>query len=361
LSKALKVGLIGAGSISRLHLGAYTRFPDKLRLNAVCDINAEAANRVANEHKVGAIYTDAAKMLKEADIEAVEICTVHDQHAALAITAAQAGKHILLEKPMACNMQECRSILAAADKAGTTFMVGQQLRFLPSYAGLKKLIQEGELGRIWSVRCDDWLPTFLSRTSSPRGDWWGIDGKRAGGGVLIMLSTHHIDLFRYFIGDIKSVWGKCWTQHPLFRNRAEDHVVATLEFENGAIGHASASYSSRVPYEYQILVFGEDGTAHATSTPGETALQQHQTPAVVSSAKRDGGKFDQKTGFVPVEPAAWLACEDPYINEIVHFAECCRDGKEPLSSGRDNLGTMKAIFGIYESCKTGKKVELKDL
>ncbi len=363
MPQPLKVGLIGTGSISRLHLPAFVRFPEKVQMTAVCDIREEAAGEFAKRAGVDAVYTDAAEMLKKADIEAVDICAIHDQHAPLAIAAAEAGKHVLLEKPTAVSLQECRDILAATDRAGVTFMVAQQLRYLPSYARVRQLIQEGELGGVWSVRSDNWTPAFRSRTSSLRPDWWGLDGKRAGGGALPMFVTHHIDLFRYFIGDIKRVWGKVWTDHPLFKNGADDRAVATLEFENGAVGHVSTSYSSLGPHSHQFIIFGDEGTIYTAPPPGSNPIAQHQAPAMVSSVKRDKGSgFGQSPEFVPVEEATGEPDFSlPYTNEILHFAECCRDGKEPISSGKDNLGTMKVLFGIYESSRTGKTVDLANL
>jgi predicted dehydrogenase len=241
-------------------------------------------------------------------------------------------------------------------------MVGQQLRFNPSYARARELIQAGELGQVWSVRSDNWTPGFRSRTAAARPNWWGLDGKRAGGGALPMFVTHHIDLFRYFIGDVKRVWGKVWTDHPLFTNSADDRAVATLEFENGAIGHVSTSYSSATPHHHQIMVFGDQGTISTMPEPGSGPIVQHQAPAMVSSIKRDGAEPGHPPRFVPVleaggEPDFAL----PFVNEMLHFAECIREGKEPISSGRDNLGTMKAIFGIYESSRTGVPVDLDTL
>ena len=359
----LKVGLIGTGSIANLHVPAFTRFPNQVQLTALCDIREEAVQRFARNTRAAAVYTDAARMLREADIEAVDICTIHDQHAPLAIAAAEAGKHVLLEKPMATSMKACRDILAATDKAGVTFMVAQQLRHLPSYAAVRQLIREGELGRVWSLRADNWNAMFRSRSSNRRPDWWALDGKRAGGGALPMYVTHHIDLFRYFIGDVKRVWGKVWTDHPFFTNGADDSAVATLEFENGAVGHLSTSFSAASPHSHQIIIFGTEGTIYTEPPPGGNPIAQHQAPALVSSLRRDGDAGPGHTAqFVPViESAGEPDYSLPYVSEILHFAECCQEGKEPISSGRDNLGTMKAIFGIYESSRTGEPVDLSSL
>ena len=252
MSRPLKVGLIGTGLISRAHLWAFSQFPEKVQLTAVCDVREEAVRGFAREARVDAVYTDSEKMLKEADIDAVDICTSHQTHAPIAIAAAEAGRHVLLEKPMATSVAECRDVIAATDRAGVTFMVAQQLRHVPSYVAVRQLIQQGELGRIWGARSDSWLPVVMSRSApparyqAPEGQW-RLDRKQAGGGSLIWNGTHFIDLLRYFIGDVKRVFGACWTDHPVFTSGSEDRVMATLKFENGAIGHLSNSWTARTP------------------------------------------------------------------------------------------------------------------
>jgi predicted dehydrogenase len=147
----LKIGIIGTGSISALHLLAMNRASEKVKLMAACDVREEAVRNFAGRAGITAVYTDAATMLHDADIEAVDICVSHQWHKDVAIAAAKAGKHILLEKPMANSLKECREIIAAAEKAGVTFMVAQQLRHHPSYMAVKRLIQKGELGQVWAL------------------------------------------------------------------------------------------------------------------------------------------------------------------------------------------------------------------
>lgn len=179
-----------------------------------------------------------------------------------------------------------------------------------------------------------------------------------------MNAIHFIDLLRYFIGDANRVFGTCWTDHPLFTGGAEDRVMATIEFENGAIGHISSSWTTRAPWLFQFMLLGDEGTVYTPIPPeGTTGFALQEMPAMVSSSKRDKEEqFALQKSFVPVEPVTeGLACDNSYANEIVHFAECCQEGKEPISSGKDNLGTMKIIFGIYESSRTGKIVDLSTL
>src|SRR5215210_3232089 len=111
MSKVLRVGLIGAGRVAGAHLRAYEQCGARIRLAAVCDLCEEAARQRAEAARVDAVYTDPERMLREAAIDAVDICTVHDQHAPLAVLALDAGKHVLVEKPMACSPAECHAML----------------------------------------------------------------------------------------------------------------------------------------------------------------------------------------------------------------------------------------------------------
>ena len=365
MPKPLKVGLIGTGDISRAHLTAYAQFPEKVQLTAVCDIREDAVREFAREAKVDAIYLDYEKILKEADVDAVDICTIHDQHAPQVIAAAEAGKHILLEKPMGITMKECREMIAATDKAGVTFMIAQMRRYAPHHQAVRRVIQEGELGTIRAARCES-MVNILQMVPPPH---WCYDGKRAGGGVIIGATIHQLDLLRYFVGDVSRVTAIRRTVNPEFHNGAEDYVAATLEFENGAIGEVFADFATpRAPWVRHFMIIGDDGTVFSFTPPvgKELTLERPREAMVsISSRKRspaEEGQADWMSGFVPLEPdPEGLPSEDPFANEILHFEECCREGKEPISSGRDNLGTMKVVLGIYESIRTGKAVDLATL
>jgi len=353
----LRVGLIGAGSISGAHMRAYTQFPQHVQLIAVADPHAAAARERALSVGIDTFFTDPYAMLQHADIDAVDICTPHDLHAPLAIAAAEAGKHILVEKPMACSLEECHAMIAAAERAGVTLMVAQHQRYVPSYAGVRHVIRSGELGAICAVRMDamQHMPAFATPSH------WLYDGSRAGGGIIISVLVHRLDLVRYLVGEVKRVTAVCRTTRPEFINGAEDFAAAVLEFENRAIGELFATYSGfRMPWGEQFMIFGAEGTIHAV--PPSAA---YVGPAFIASRERVGepdGWDAQFTGFVPVPPHQGdLPTEDGFVNEILHFAACCQSGQEPLSSGRDNVNTMKIVFGIYESARRGEPIELERL
>ena len=341
------------------HLPAYFKFPEKAKITAVCDIRGEAAKIYAKAAKIHSVYTDFQRMLNEEDIDAVDICTIHDQHKDQTVLAAEAGKHILLEKPMACSMQDCRDMVKATEKAGVTFMIAQVLRYLPSSQGVLRLIKNEEIGSIHAVRGD----SILKQSMILPHDHWMFDGNRAGGGVLITLSIHIIDLLRYFIGDVKKVSGLCKTNSPLFINGAEDFSSATLEFNTGTIGNIFGSLSvGRTPWNIRYMIFGDSGTIYS-NPPARKKGHYQIGNAVLSSKKLDiSGKTSQKGEFIPInQDSTILAGDNPFINEVIHFVDCCQTNKKSISSGKDNLNTMKIIFGIYKSSKTNKFVNLDDV
>jgi predicted dehydrogenase len=358
MPRPLKVGLVGTGRIAQAHMAAYLQHPDKVALTAVCDILEDAARKYAKTAKVEAVYTDYEEMLRVADIDAVDICTIHDQHPAQTVAAADAGKHILSEKAMAHNLEGCREMIEAAEKAGVTLMVAQNLRYVPDAVAVKRLIEDGELGTIHAVRSHAVFPVLFS---NPGGHWMN-DGKQAGGGILMTNTIHHIDLLRYYVGNVKRVTGVCKTILPEMVNGAEDLVAATLEFENGAIGDVFGSWvTSRVPEAMSYMVLGSQGTLH--STPPKTPEQQlNQFGTIMVSSKQRDKKGGGRPRFEPVESDSVAApSRNCFVNEILHFEACCREGKEPISSGKDNIETIKMIMGIYESSRTGRAVDLDTL
>jgi len=356
MAHPLRVALVGAGNIASHHLPAYRQFPQQVELVAICDLDETLARKRANEAGVDEVFTEVGGLLRNVDCDALDICATPDQHAPIAHAAIEAGKHVLVEKPFALALAECYELVAAADRAGVTLMVGQNQRFLPTHQGARAIIASGELGEIRAVRSDSvqhWAG-FIDPGH------WQYDGARAGGGAVIGVGVHRLELMRFLVGDVRRVSAVVKTASPHFVNGAEEYAAVTLEFENGALGQAFATVSAyRTPWSEQLLVFGEYGTIHASPGPGNM-----RSRAFVASERRSAPVVewvDQFHGFEPIDvDAEALPSESGQVNEILHFAACCASGAEPLSSGKDNLGTMRLIAGIYESARSGDPVDLVD-
>lgn len=364
MAKPLKVGLVGTGGISNRHMDAYLRHPDRVRLTAVCDIVRPLAEEYASKTGVQAVYTDYAAMLREADIDAVDICTGHRHHAPGAIAAAEAGKHVLVEKAMANTLPECRAMIAAADKAGVVLMVAQHLRYSPEARAVKRCIDEGRLGAIQAARTHVIM-------QGPQKSWMN-DGAE-GGGVLLLNSIHHLDLLRYYVGNVKRVSAVMKSVQPQMVGGAEDLAAATLEFESGAIGDVFASWTTYVVRDgTSYTVIGSKGTVQSTPVQldpdADTPVRHFGT--IVFGEKEEGLDTRNPADLAkyldpPLEPLPTRPGELPspnyFVNEILHFADCATSGREPISSGRDNVESMKVIFGMVESSRTGKVVDLDAL
>jgi predicted dehydrogenase len=293
-------------------------------------------------------------MLRELEFDALDICTTPDQHAPVALAAIEAGKHVLVEKPFALTLADCRGLVAAADQAGVTLMVAQNQRFLPTHQAARSIIASGELGEIRAVRTD----SIQHWAGFSTANHWQYDRARAGGGAVIGVAVHRLDLLRFLVGEVRRVSAVTKTSSPQFVNGVEEYAALTLEFENGALGQAFATVSAfRTPWSESLLVFGEHGTIHAAPAPGNMRSRAFVASEVRSAPVVDWA--DQFQGFEPIDAEAeGLPSESGQVNEILHFASCCATGAEPLSSGRDNLGTMALIAAAYESAQTGTPVEV---
>ena len=383
MAAPMKVGLIGTGGISNRHMMPYLERPDRVQLTAVCDIVESLAQDYAKRAGVDEIYLDFEEMLQKADIDAVDICTGHSSHAPLAIAAANAGKHVIVEKAMAHTLQGCKDMIEAADKAGVTLMVAQHLRYSPESRAVKRFIDEGNLGEIRAVRTH----SIGGGGGDRRPDDWMKDGK-AGGGVMLVQSVHHLDLLRFYVGNVKRVMGISRSLQENFLNDADDLVAATLEFENGAVGDLMASWSTPVsPEGMSYMILGSEGAVHSTPPTLDQSLEapvrqfgtimygvrdrareEEQTRAMRSGPLRRPMTRERlalmmrRPSFQPLPTGDNdLPSDDYFINEVLHWEECCRTGEEPISSGHDNLETMKIVFGIFESSRTGKVIDLADL
>ena len=366
MSAPLKVGMLGTRGIARNHMTPYLTHPEQVRMTAVCDMVEPLAREYAKDAGVEDVYTDFDDMLRNADIDAVDICTNHAAHAPCTIAAVRAGKHVLVEKAMANTLQACRDMVEAADKAGVTLMIAHQLRHSREANAVKRFIDEGHLGEIQAVR------THVTMGGPKRG--WMCDAE-PGGGVLQLNSIHHIDLLRYYVGNVKRVMGVCKSAQPHMVNGAEDVVAATLELENGAIGGLFASWTTDItPERAAYLLFGTKGTVHSTPpvNPRSRESPTSHFGTIMHALKDPDENLDrrndadlQRLRHPPFDVLPTREADQPtvnlFVNEVLHFAECVRTGKEPTSSGRDNIESMKVVFAICESSRTGRAVDLADL
>ena len=330
-----KLGVVGLG-LGSGHAGNILNHPADWQLTAVCDVLEDRLRGFTNAHPEVQGFTDFTKFLKEAELDGVVLALPHDLHAPMAIQAMEAGKHVIVEKPMARNVEECEKMNAAAKRTGKTLMVAQNWRYTPWVRAVKEVVDNGELGPLRAVRTD-WLQNAVG---DQRPGNWLLNGERAGGGPIISLMVHNLDFLRYLLGEPKSVQAYCLCGHPEFLNNAENWGMAQFQFENGVIGQMFTSYSAFSPVDAGPLwLYGEEGTIFM------------RDGVQISSLKRGNG-YQQ----LEIKDNVGLPTGNPSIDELLHFVECAQNGQEPLSSGYDNINTIRFIEAMYESDRTQKMV-----
>lgn len=353
----IDIGLIGAGGIANAHVPAYRDFSDEIRLTGVCDAKAERASAFA-EKLDAPFWTDFEPFVEEVDADAITIALPHDLHHPAAKAALAADKHVFIEKPFATSMSHCRDLVALADRADRRLMIGMVQRYHPRHRLVKSLLDAGEFGPIHAGRID-MLQSLPEAGFSP--DHWLYDGEQAGGGGILSVLVHKIDLMRYFMGDVRRAIGLQKSVHESFDD-AEDYAVGLLEFENGAIVDCFNTYSAAGrPYDEMFWLFGEDGVVQTIpDDPNEEPYMDMPRPK--SRYRGDEGSDKEFETLDPSPEETGLPTDSAFTNELLHFAECVESGAEPLSSGRDNVRTMAAVFALYESCeKDGAPVLVDDV
>lgn len=348
------IGLIGAGGISKLHLPAYRNHPETVQLTGVCDAAEGRARDIASEFGID-YWTDYEVFIEEATIDAVDIALPHHLHYPVAKTALEADTHVLIEKPFATSLTDCVDLVETAETRDLTLMVGQMQRYHPPYRALKRCIERGELGTIRHARCD----ALVNQGDMVPSDHWLYDGDRSGGGGIIGYSVHKIDLLRYLLGDVTRAISWDRTVDPTFES-AEDYSVGLLEFEIGTVADFFTTLSApAMPYTEMFWLFGDNGVVH-TLPAGEQEEGYAGTPDTRINVQDDPESRKRFEELIADDTD--LPTDNAFVNEILHFVDCIETGREPISSGRDNLGTMATIFGIYRSAeRDGTRVRIDEI
>ena len=349
----LKVGIIGTGSISESHIAAYLK-NDKVELYAFCDLDEERLNYMAEKYNIRRTFTDMNEMLLLKELDAVSVCTWNSAHAACTIAALNAGKHVLCEKPMSISEEDAKTMKEAAERNNKLLMIGFVRRYGNDCKILKEFIDTDYLGEIYYAKA-----TYLRRKGNP-GGWFG-DKSRSGGGPLIDLGVHVIDLVRYLLGnpkpisvygatfhklaDRKNIRGKKFYQSASAGDHdicdVEDLATAMIRFDNGAMLSIEASFSLNIKNdEGKIELFGTKGGAKLNPEL-EIYSELHDYLSNIT--------LDAETA---------LNLDGLFENEINHYVSCLTDGTTCISPAEDGIDIMRILDAIYESAKTGHEVIL---
>jgi predicted dehydrogenase len=338
------VGLIGSQFISSIHAEAL-RHCAQAQLLGVASPTPGHAARLASQHDIPQAVTDYRRLLDMPEIQLLVVGVPNDLHCPIAVDAAAAGKHVVIEKPLCLHLQEAERMLAACREAGVKLMYAEELCFAPKYVRLKQLLDSGALGK----------PTLLKQSEKHSGPhaahFWDV--ARSGGGVTMDMGCHAIEFFRWMLGrpPIVSVYAQMATQVHGDRTRGDDNAILILEFEGGAIGVAEESWTKLGGMDDRAEVHGSGGVAYADLLHGnaiETYSQQGYDYAVEKAGSTQGWSFT-------IYEEAW---NYGFPQELAHFVDCVQHDKTPLVTGEDGRAVLEVIFAAYESARTGQKVRL---
>lgn len=341
----VRVAIVGVG-MGSYHAHGYSKLPN-VEIAAFCDIDTERAEKVAARFGVKRIYSDYEAMLAEEKLDAVSVCTPNALHGPVAVAALNAGCHVLCEKPLSVNAVEGAKIVEAARKAKGKFMIGMNNRFRGDTQVLRKYIEAGDLGEIYYAKCG-----WIRRNGIPGMGSWFTKKEMAGGGPLVDIGVHALDVTLYLMGNPKpvSAYGATFAKFGPFGRgtgqwgvsvrsgsySVEDLACGQVRFENGAALVLEASWAQHCAGERLYSeVYGDKGGA--TLEPLRIYTEVHGRPVDITPS------FAQVSG---------------HEAEIEHFIECIVGNRQPIATADQALDVMRILDGIYRSAETGESVPL---
>ena len=353
--KKWRVGIIGIGGIFKgSHIGEYLD-DERLEVVALCDIIEERATEIRDKHfPNAAVYTDFRELLKDESIDSVDICTPNFLHSIIAVAAFEAGKHVFCEKPDAVNVEEVLKMNRAAEKAGKTLMIMRNNRFSPASQYAKKYIESGAMGDIYCGRCG-----WQRRRGIPGKGGWFTTKAQSGGGPLIDLGVHMIDLAIWLMGSPKpvTVTGSTYCKfadsdtsdsvNSDFGDKVsdgtfdvEDLAMGTIRFDNGAQLQIEFSWASNIKQENRFV-------------------ELRGTKSGLTWRDGDVEVFTEMHGQgCDIHPSNLQPEKKEHVLNLINFYDVVIDGKEPVFKPQQGIDMIKILCAIYKSAETGREVVL---
>ncbi|MHA3842298.1 Gfo/Idh/MocA family protein [Sphingomonas aestuarii] len=340
----LNFGVVGCGRISKRHLDLLgTGQISGAKLTAICDILPNRLAETRERHPVAA-YGSLDAMLADPDIDVVTILTPSGMHAEHAIAAAKAGKHVVVEKPMALRLEDADAMIEACDRARVKLFVVKQNRLNVPVVKAREALDSGRFGKLvlGTVRVRWRRDQSYYNQDSWRGTW------AQDGGVLANQASHHVDLLEYFMGDVVSVHARA--SRTLVDIEAEDTAIATLQFANGALGIVEATNAARPrDLEGSLSILGEGGTV----VIGGFAVNKMVTWEFTEPQSGDENVLEQ---FSVNPPNVYGYGHQAYYEHVV---DCMNNDTAALVDGLEGRRSLELITALYESIESGQDVPLR--
>jgi predicted dehydrogenase len=336
-----KIGMIGAGFISTYHIEGLQAAGAEVA--SIASIIEEEAKERAQQYNIPDFTTDYNDILARSDIAGVVIATPDFTHRDIAIAALEAGKPVLLQKPMARNSQECRDIIAAADRTRTPLYVSFMHRYLEEVVQMRELLAENALGDVFSIR---------QRNATPGAGWaaWFYSKDKVGGGAMLQLGVHGIDLMRYLFGEIEAIKATTALMREerqlddgtIVRPDSEDLIFAHYRFKSGMMATHETVYNEVAGTDrFRMEIYGEAGTAWLRTERGLLAVYAPD--------------YNQKEEWVAPELP-----EKPFgYRQHRHFLDMLSGDAPPDNSAQAGLTSIQVCEAVYRSAESGQWEEIK--
>jgi predicted dehydrogenase len=348
----VRIGLIGAGNIGNVHLQEFGKLHDQCQFTVITDAYLPLAEQRAQQYGIPVVVQSPEEVFLREDVDAVIIGVPNASHAPLAISALEHGKHVLVEKPMGLNSEAAKAIVRAQQRTGKTVMVAHQMRWEWLPLQMKAQIDRGEMGRIYTAKTG-----WYRRKGIPGWGTWFTQHAQSGGGPLIDIGVHMLDLAFFLMGEPKpvSVYGATYAEFGPRKKGigtwgkpdwngvydVEDLATAIIKMEDGSSLTLEVSWAVHMDTDNEPFL-------HLMGSEGGLALQG-------SKGKFLTERFDQAMEVPLLTPAE---DEGARVRLSRHFIECVRDGKQPTTSAETGLRSNLIIDAIYESSRTGGEVKL---
>ena len=334
--KKLNFAIIGTGHIAHVHAESIKKIKDA-ELVAVRSRDIERAKNFARKYGAEA-FTDYNKLLKNGNIDVVDIVNENYLHADHGIKAAKSSKHVIVEKPIDISIKKAEKLIEVCKKMGVKLSVISQYRYNENIRRVKKAIDSGMFGRLM-------LMNVLVRWYRPKEYYmkeWRCKSRFAGGGALLIQAIHHVDIMRWLMGPAKSVIGVIGTlKHKI---EVEDLGIGTINFVNGAIGNIVATTISNKNMKDRFEIYGDRGSVILEGTK-------------ILEWNMGGGKI--KTGVISKVHSMKALKKGTIKDQIQDYVQSINKDEEVKISGEDGLNSLRVVKAIYNSSKTGKEVKIK--
>lgn len=328
--RKVKFAVVGCGGISSSHFIGIERAPEA-ELAAVCDVNGKRAEEYGVKFGVRA-YSDYERLLADPNIDVVCLCTPSGMHADQTIQAAEAGKHVVCEKPMAIRLQDAERMIEACDVFGVKLATIFPRRMSPSSLFVKKLLDEGKLGKL--SLCSGYVKFYRDQAYYDSAGWrgtWAMDG----GGAMMNQGIHTIDLLQWLAGPVESLHG--YARNVLRNIEVEDTAVVSLQFKSGALGSIEATTTAYKQPDHRIVLHGDKGTIVLTGDEITTLEMIGETPNIPA--------------FEP-----FSVVPDGHAAQLRDMALAVLHDRQPVVTGRDGKHSLEIILGTYESQRSHREI-----